>query len=589
MQFFARNYRLILLVCFLLILVIYHLIFFRFFPTEQGNIGHDYSYFLPNLLNGTYWFRNNSLFSVPWFTPAFCGGVPFFPNPQNIYYSIPQMLSLFMNPLHAVYLSFLCFAGIAFIGTYVLLRRVFNVSIAAAFFGATLFLFNGFYSSRMLIGHMTYQVFALLPLLSWLLLCKTNVKFHEKIYVVFAGIIFAYMFHAGAANFIVPLTLSLICIWTLLGVVQDVEKNRFWMRLGLSGFISLLLSAAKLLPTILYIRETKWDLKLLPGFDGFWNTVGNIFKMLFLNIDKDIANDVLNFPYFLEQHEFDYGLTVVPLVLLVIFFCHIVIKFITSDFHLQLTINKVFFLVCLIMILLVPVVLNIYYPTWSLFIKSLPYLENSSNLIRWVAIIIPIVVILAALALDHIKNRRLKHVVVLACITIVLSSNYFKDRSYYKDQIYNPSNVISAWSSDSQDITFNDILPGIQKNDLLILGGSEILCYEPMFGYQLESFSPDGLHQGSIMNIDNGHFNFKNPACYIFPEENQCIAGDLFKEQEKDKLSLLASYKNFNFNRSSFQKFLIIINVLTICVVVIFLLLSAIKILFGRDPCKIIR
>jgi hypothetical protein len=577
MQFITKNYRLILLVGFLSILFIYHLIFFRYFPTVQGYIGHDYSYFLPNLLNGTYWFRNNSLFSVPWFTPAFCAGLPFFPNPQNIYYSIPQLLSFFVNPLHAVYLSFLCFAGLGFVGTYLLLRRVFNLSIAAAYFGATLFLFNGFYSSRMLIGHMTYQVFALLPLLSWLLLCKTNVKFHEINYVVFAGIIFSYMFHAGAANFIVPLTLSIICIWTLLGVVQNVEKNRFWMRLGLSGLISLLLSAAKLLPTILYIREIRWDLKLLPGFDGFWNAVGNIFKMLFLSFDKDIASDVLNFPYHLEQHEFDYGLTIVPFVLLSVFFCHIIIKFISSDIHLQLTIKKVVFLVFLIMLLLLPVVLNIYNPTWSLFLKSLPYIENSSHLIRWIAIVIPIVVILAAIALDHISNRLIKNAVVLVCIAIVLSSTYYKDRGYYKDQLYDPSNILSAWHSGSQDITFNEILPGMQKNDLLVLGASEILCYEPMFGYQLESFDPGRLRQGSIMEIDNGYLNFKNPACYIFPEQNQCMAGDHFKVQDNDKLKLFASYKTFKFERSSFQKFLNIINVLTICAVVIFLLLSAIK------------
>ena len=87
---------------FLVLLLSYHLIFGRLFPDVYGQLGEDYSGVLPSLLNGYFWFKTNSLLDVPWFTPAFCGGQPYFVDVQSGYYSIPQLLTLFVNPLTSV-------------------------------------------------------------------------------------------------------------------------------------------------------------------------------------------------------------------------------------------------------------------------------------------------------------------------------------------------------------------------------------------------------------------------------------------------------------------------------------------------------
>jgi len=42
-----------------LLLLCYHWIFSAFFPAANGNIGHDYAYFLPSLLDGYNWQLNN--------------------------------------------------------------------------------------------------------------------------------------------------------------------------------------------------------------------------------------------------------------------------------------------------------------------------------------------------------------------------------------------------------------------------------------------------------------------------------------------------------------------------------------------------
>src|SRR3972149_9515337 len=90
-----------------LAIAIHYLIFMQFFPNEHGKLGHDYAYNLPLLLDGYYWYLHNGFWSVPWFTPSFCGGMPLIANPATFYFSVPQFLTFFINPLTAVRTTFL--------------------------------------------------------------------------------------------------------------------------------------------------------------------------------------------------------------------------------------------------------------------------------------------------------------------------------------------------------------------------------------------------------------------------------------------------------------------------------------------------
>src|SRR6266536_3780640 len=58
----------------------------RLLPTADGMLGHDYSYFLPYLLSGVQWIYQNGWFAIPYFTPDYCGGIPWLANPQSVFY-----------------------------------------------------------------------------------------------------------------------------------------------------------------------------------------------------------------------------------------------------------------------------------------------------------------------------------------------------------------------------------------------------------------------------------------------------------------------------------------------------------------------
>ena len=95
-----REWAMVLLV-FGLLLAIYHGIYGRFFPTAQGTLGHDMGLAFTSMLDGFIWFTKNGWWEVPWFTPSFCGGQPYFADPQSGYYSQLQWLTFITDPLSA--------------------------------------------------------------------------------------------------------------------------------------------------------------------------------------------------------------------------------------------------------------------------------------------------------------------------------------------------------------------------------------------------------------------------------------------------------------------------------------------------------
>ncbi len=200
---------------------IHFFLFSRYFPNATGGLGEDYALFLPRFLDGFFWFHTNGPLSVPWFTPAFCGGLPKFPNPQALYYSIPQWLTFVSDPLTAIRWTFVICSSVGFFASHLLLRRVFALSHALSALGAVFFLFNGLYFSRMLIGHLTFHAFMFFPLAFLFLLRSVPETKSERRWqlvrdITCSGLIIAYVAMTSIAHlllqmFAMALAMAAIC------------------------------------------------------------------------------------------------------------------------------------------------------------------------------------------------------------------------------------------------------------------------------------------------------------------------------------------------------------------------------------------
>ncbi len=267
-----------------IILIAYARYILAFFPNRHGLLGEDWQYVLPNLLDGYYSSLAEGYFHIPWFTPAFCGGLPKFPNPQDLYFTLPQLLTLFLAPLDAARMSVIFFGAAGFAGTWLLLRSVFRCGKPAALFGASVMLFNGFYSVGMIMGHFTKHPFMLLPLCAFLLAGAASSAPVSRVAALVAGAAacFAYTVYAGGFALLLIMALAILGIG-LLAVLHDVGFRffRFTAAFAASAALSLPLAAAKLAAVAAFMQFFPRDLYMLPGIPHVADMPRFFFDALF--------------------------------------------------------------------------------------------------------------------------------------------------------------------------------------------------------------------------------------------------------------------------------------------------------------------
>ncbi len=567
------------------IIIAYCFIFFAFFPhvlfppMDKGYLGHDYALGLPMLLDGYYWFKINGLSRVFWFTPSVCGGVPAFADPIHFYYSLPQFFTFVVNPYLAVVLTFFIFALIGFGGAYVLLRQIYQVGDWGSLLGATLFLFNGFYTYRMIIGHFIVHAYMLLPWCVWLLLrppplsaIKTSLR-RSIASACVAGIFMAYMLYSGLQTLLPPVLLSMVSLCLIFGIMfpRRFAVGPFLGKLTGAGIVFLALSAAKISAVAHFMYNISRTQYSLPQFPRLSDLFAVLLTSLFGKPPWQAAqNSMVNMQLVLNRHEFEYGVTVVPLL----FICVGLLSGLFLFWRTPRNWKSVFTVKRLVLgaicgiILCLPIVLNFYTPAWNRFLKTVPLIQSCSQNLRWFCLFIPIVIVLAGVALQRVSVlRKFQRVLAIAGIIFVVLWHISVDKSYYYDQSYSPAPVISSYRAVEQGgwqpgITAIGSEPppawwkgfSVARTDSLIFGYSQLLGWYSMFGYRLENFPEGALSPGSVWQEKNGYLNIKNPSCYVFPKENQCRPGDHFTVRQKKQVFAFTHYRPFSFQMSGTQQ-----------------------------------
>jgi hypothetical protein len=526
-------------------------------------MGHDFTFVLPNLLDGYLWFRNNGFFTPPWFTPSFCGGQPFFADPQSIYYSLPQFLTFVTNPLQAVYWSFLIFAGLGFWGMYLFARKNLYLNRSAATVAASVFMFNGFYSHRMIIGHYGYQSFMLVPLIAWILLDRPEKRLRSLdgfALSLTAGALVAYCFQSGLTTLMVPAALAVISLACLTAIVTPRYPVAPFLERGmLSGVFAIALCASKLSANLSLMGNFSRDYYLLPGISDPAGLITFVFQSLFYSgehVYQTVTPLWKNLQWAAMPHELTYNLTPISLSILVIGLGAYLLKHRKAGIlSTRLAPIQQLAAALLAFIFLLPFALLYYSPSWNEVLKSLPLIGSTTSPFRWLIIFIPVIAALTGMAGDILG--RYKHVTTLIVLLGVPTLNALEDRSYYKSQKFNPDETVNYYNA----VQLGQVVPRIVKvgtptehNGQIAKGVSPAYCYNPLYGYRLEKLKIEPLVPGPITTVTpSGTLNLHNPACLVFPAENNCKLWDAFTPSQSSQLQDFASYKPYAFEKSSRQ------------------------------------
>lgn len=577
----------------IILLTAFYTIFGRFFPNKHGCLGHDYSYFLPILLDCYFWYKTNGLLEIPWFTPSFCGASFNYANVQSCFYTLPQVFTIFTDPLMSVRLTVFLFAALGLLGFYLLLRRAFFFSRPVSLFGASLFLFNGFYIHRMLIGHFGDYSFMLLPFICFVLLrplpSEKSFRLWQLLFdCLMGGILFAYMVQSGFGPYLIHVIISIVVAGLIHGLLFGKQRH-FWPRWVGSGFMGILLCSSKLMAIFSLMESFPRSGYKLPGARSFFEAAWLMLKSLFLSpaFDPGRIEKLTNVQWHLDRHEWEYSVTFIPLIIMLYGGWKILQQMKKKGFGLKLSRIRWLSVTATTALLILPVALNTFSPGWNTFLKQLPLLKSSSSLIRWFIVYIPIIILAATLILEKIAiSSKYKLGIIGISMATVIALNALTERDFYHSQNYDPGGIIKTYNLVKEGLWMPEItnigvylnkngqttMP-LFRNDMLIHGASQLLCYEALFGYQLEDFPIKTLHPGPAMEENKGILNIKNPSCYVWPEANDCEPGDHFTVEQTESAKTFLNYRPFPFQMPILQRIANWVNGLSLIAALFFLTL----------------
>lgn len=564
--FFSRR-NLAIALGFAALMLAYYLIYGQFFPARNGMMGHDWNLasYVPVSAKPAL-----ELFSWPVAAgnPASCnGGVAL--GLTNIPLTFEGWLGYFqVNPVDMVFANFLFIAAVGFWGMFLLLRASFSLGSAAAFLGAFLFLFNEFYATRIVIGHLYYPVM-LVPMVVYFLTRRLQTPLGwmgEVAHGVVAGLVLFYAWSSGLLYVAVTVLLSMLSL-SLLALIAGASLRSLLVRgavaLAIAISWSWLSLSQSLFSESLGIALSQRQSYSLQGFVSLWEGLKFLLVTLFYG-PADIAERyslaVTNLSVMQGQHELEFSIGPAALLLLLAAAGYGLKRWLNSDyfFNKPWWQRNALWLLLLAGVLLFPWLYNTYSPLTNELWKKLPLINSTTSPQRVYFVYTITLVVLAAQWVDRYLPGKALWPVTLATVVLTIGATSVKDRSYYQNQPYDTKPVIAAW----QKVKAGADLPAVTEISILVdeqgrpihnqmmevnarlQGRQSMGCYVPAYSSAPVELVKQ-LHPGSVWDVKDGFFNIKNPACNTWPKENGCLPGDHFKLEQKAWVESYTHYKAF--------------------------------------------
>ncbi|MBA2676485.1 GtrA family protein [Ramlibacter sp.] len=531
------------------------------FYTSLDHVGHDFTLSALALLEGRWWVQSNGfiggMLNPPWFTPAWCGGTAFYADPQAAFYSPLQLFALWVDPFTASHLNALLFAGVAFWGGYLLVRRVFGWNVAGGILFGALGMANAFMPLRSAVGELGYQ-----PLYLWtwlvLALCWPAARNGWRSWLAGPAIGVALCLTAwlqfGFGGMLVPAFLAAVLLCLVAVAAGKTTLVAVLARAAAGGFGAILLNASKLYESISLMRNFPRDFYGMPGFASLADA---LMSALFALVQPSqwtaifASTRMQNVRFTVLPHEwnlnFGWGALCLACIACVVLLARANRSPGARPPPASASPSQVTALAGIVVLLAIPLLLMWSNGAVQEGIKRIPILNSTAWPMRWVVVYLPLAQLLLAWPFEKLMafqadargGRPWQW--TGAALVLVWAGPATEPVDYYLSsdiQAYDPKPVLQAFhrSSDHGPVPITSIaLPTGQplfahRNDTMLAGASQGLCYNPIYGYRLESFpQPQRLREGPALAVDaSGRSLLLNPACLVHPDENQCKPGDGF-------------------------------------------------------------
>lgn len=569
------------LVMTLMILLVIH----RDYPL----VGHDYRYFISRLIDTNIHIQLNGL-SIQWYTPSFGGGLPAFPNPQHLEYSLVQWVSFWIGPWPAILLTTAVISWAGFYFCYKLLTEEFELDWKAGSLGAMFFLGNGFFIEHMIVGQLGYQLF---PLGAGILYFLLNSRNRWFINAVAIALVIAMMIYQAGFYLIIILTLSFAVTLPIIYLYRPMlfHWKRILQTLSISALFCGLLASAKLnavfalmshFPRQIFDSYTVGTLQALIGLIAQFLGVMVLAPLLMITgQNTDLLSGALSSltGAVYGIWEIDTGLSPVLIGFLLLGIARMFSTFRARD-KTKMERSQIFAVFCMICATWLIVELTFARgPIYSL-IRDFPILRSLHVNVRFAsAFILPLVVV-GAFLIDRFlsEHPRSNLFPVASLFTIVTFLPYFFLSGGLHSREFNVPT-----QEEIQSVKIFDVrqISDIPDWDVFEEHASSYQPYEPLFGYSLETFKPM-IHPGSVLEEDNGYFNMTNPSSLVFPAINNTYPFERIRTDEREKLDAFTRYQQPDWNIPGLQKLFNILSILTLVLSLFLVLFEPVKKLLSK-------
>ena len=528
-KFFANSFWYLAITVFILIFL-YQISFV--FPEH----GHDFGYFIKRLVAGRRHFFIQGL-SPYRYIAYFCGGIVMYGNPNGMYYSILQLLTLFIDPWVSIKLVVIFSIILGYVGWFLFARDVIKLKRVWSHVLSIIILSNGFYLVQVFAGHVCFISFPLIGFLFWLFFTpKTDTKRTILSRTAIFTLIVAHIFYSCGYT-VLPLAIVGILMGVPLCFIfhpsNRVKLSQLCIRILTYGAGVFAITAGKLVAVVSVMgnlsRSMPFD-KMQPED----NTLYFIVKAFWaipqrLELLKEVSHGL---------HEKSMLMSPVTIIGLLLFF----ILFIFSKVKTLSLIRKLLVLSYLIFLLYIFMEFAQGYGYFITFLEQVPFFIQTRKTSRFIILLAILISIGSAWAFGKMfsNNKLIRYEALFGglIITITLSCFYLGYPKETLNSISNFGNITEARNLIAENPIPKSVefLTSDSVGFKFLEGKSGIACYEPLFN-KVGQKQIDILHVGRVTDENNGFFNMINPSCYQYPKENDCEPWDRISVNDE---------KNFN-------------------------------------------
>ena len=544
-------------------------------------IASDMYYYLTRLIDTYIHMNINGVFSVQWWTPTFGGGIPAFPNPLHLQFSITPYLMFFFSPWVSCQITYMLMASLGYFLIYNYITKHTDWGLFSAVCTASIFTTNGYFLNHILIGHLNYSSFTIIAIVPFLISSSWSIK--KCVIVVTTSI--TYLIYSAGFPTIFLFYISLGQLFFFLPIIKKesfpfkrVIKLLFFSHIIIFGLVS-----SKFTAVTLHMEVFPRMLEFFSWQPYYQVLLTSIFAQLFswrilmpFESILPIPADSILFWLIGSKYEFwENDVSLSPVVFVVISL-YIIVKYSKIRRFVSAPINRIGLLATLIVIWCSIEMTMGKGLFWTL-VKDLPIVRSSHVNVRYAGALTLFASIIFAYSYSYlIANRspKFKTYLTLFLIFITLSSmasykNIITQKEAYRN--FDLSDAESAWSdistkSNIQKVTkIVDVSPH-EQSQLFKLNASSLKPSDALFGYHGQYFR-SSLKLGNVNEIDkDGFYNFHNPLTF-YDSKITSIPRAKIHSHDYVNFNLFINHKQPNWELPLIQK---VANYITIIFFLIF-------------------